>query len=82
VSQDLFWGFINPANLQAVPGFGTSWWTTFGKFKTDRARGIRGRLYKNFWSMQSYHRITVIGGRRKLVAKAPAPGGTSGPTSG
>ena len=67
VSRDLFWGFINPANLQDVPKCGTTWWQTFGQFTTDRAHGIRGRLYKNFWSMQSYHGITVMGGRSKLL---------------
>ena len=72
VSRDLFWGFINPANVQYVPGIGATWWQTFGAFKTDRAHGIRGRLYRNFWSMQSYHRLAIVRGRRDLQQAAPA----------
>lgn len=67
VSRDLFWGFINPANIQNIQSFGSGWWQAFGQLKTDRAHGVRGRLYKNFWSMHSYHRITVLGGRKKCV---------------
>ncbi len=67
VSRDLFWGFINPANLQTVGTLGPKWWALFGKLRTNRARGIRGRLYKNVWSMQSYHRLAVIGGRNRLL---------------
>ena len=66
ISRDLFWGFINPANVQDVPNYGTKWWLLFGGLQTDRAHGIRGRLYKNMWSMQSYHRLAVLGGRRML----------------
>lgn len=67
VSRDLFWGFINPANLQSVSRHGALWWSTFGSLRTDRARGIRGRLFKNFWSMQSYNRLSVVWGRDKLL---------------
>jgi hypothetical protein len=67
VSRDLFWGFINPANLQGVSLYGTRWWSTFGALRTDRAKGVRGRLFKNFWSMQSYNRLSVVWGRDKLI---------------
>ena len=70
VSRDLFWGFLNPALLRDVGQNGPKWWGLFGALRTDRARGIRGRLYKNLWSMQSYHRIAVVEGHNRLVGAA------------
>jgi hypothetical protein len=67
ISNELFFGFINPAAIRDNCEFGGKWWTTFGKMKTDRAKGIRGRLYRNFWSMQSYHKLGIYGGRTKLT---------------
>jgi hypothetical protein len=69
VSRDLFWGFISPANIRDVSEHGRHWWSAFGNLKTDRAAGVRGRLYRNFWSMQSYHRIAIYQGREKLLAE-------------
>lgn len=69
VARDLFWGFINPANIREVAEHGKRWWNAFGGLKTERAAGIRGRLYRNFWSMQSYHRIAIYQGREKLIAE-------------
>lgn len=69
VSRDLFWGFINPANIREVTEHGRLWWKTFGALRTDRANGVRGRLYRNFWSMQSYHRIGILQGREKLLSE-------------
>lgn len=66
VSRDLFFGFINPANVQNAGRIGAAWWNTFGTLRTDRARGVRGRLYKSFWSMQSYHRLAVVYARADL----------------
>lgn len=67
VSRDLFWGFLNPALLQNIGEYGPKWWALFGALRTDRARGIRGRLYKNLWSMQAYHRIAVVEGHNRLA---------------
>ncbi len=67
VAQDLFWGFLNPALLHDIGEHGRKWWGLFGGLKTDRAHGIRGRLYKNHWSMQAYHRIAVVQGHNRLV---------------
>lgn len=73
ISQDLFWGFINPANVPESSEIKKSWWKVFGGLKTDRAKGVRGRLYKSFWSMQSYHGLAVKQGRYQLrSAKSPA----------
>ena len=69
VSRDLFWGFINPANVRDIPDHGTRWWMAFGTIKTDRAAGVRGRLFRSFWSMQSYHRLAVFRGREKLFGE-------------
>lgn len=66
VSHDLFFGAINPAIIRDLCEFGGRWWTTFGGLRTDRAKGIRGRLYRNCWSMQSYHKLAIYGGRAKL----------------
>jgi hypothetical protein len=70
VSRDLFWGFLNPALLRDVGEYGPKWWGLFGALRTDRARGIRGRLYKNLWSMQAYHRIAVVEGHNRLTSGA------------
>jgi hypothetical protein len=69
ISRDLFWGFINPANARDVSEHGRRWWQAFGAINTDRAAGVRGRLYRNFWSMQSYHRLVVFGAREKLLVE-------------
>ncbi len=74
VSRELFWGFINPSNVQSVGNIGPAWWSVFGGLRTDRAKGIRGRLYKSFWSMQSYHRLAVIYARSNLLRSQPPPG--------
>ncbi len=67
VARELFWGFLNPALLRDVGEHGPKWWGLFGALRTDRAQGIRGRLYKNLWSMQSYHRIAVVEGHNRLA---------------
>ncbi len=67
VSRDLFWGFINPASVRNVSRFGETWWTVLGRLRSNRAHGVRGRLYRSYWSMQSYHRLAVIGGRERLL---------------
>lgn len=67
VSRDLFWGFINPANVRDASEMGETWWQLFGTLRTERAAGIRGRLYRNFWSMQSYHRLAIFWGRERLL---------------
>ena len=67
ISRELFWGFINPANVRDVSQAGQRWWETFGALQTDRAAGVRGRLYRTFWSMQNYHKIAVFQGREILL---------------
>jgi len=74
VSRDLFWGFINPATIQNASQIGASWWSTFGALRTDRAKGIRGRLYKSFWSMQSYHRLAIVYARSNLLRELEPKG--------
>jgi hypothetical protein len=67
VSEDLFWGFINPANVNNVSDIGRKWWRLFGEIKTERASGVRGRVYRNFWSMQSYHMHAINEARKTLL---------------
>lgn len=67
VADDLFWGFINPANVYSISKIGREWWGVFGGIQTDRAKGVRGRLYRNYWSMQNYHAHAIIEGRKKLL---------------
>ncbi len=66
VAEDLFWGFINPVNVNSISEIGRKWWDVFGKLRTDRAKGVRGRLYRSYWSMQIYHKHAIDGGRKKL----------------
>lgn len=75
ISRDLFWGFINPANVRDVTEHGRRWWQAFGALRTDRAAGVRGRLYRSFWSMQSYHRLAVYAGRERLLSGAASQPG-------
>jgi hypothetical protein len=67
VADDLFWGLINPANVYRISEIGKKWWKVFGNFPTERARSVRGRVYRNFWSMQAYHRRAIDGGRKRLL---------------
>jgi hypothetical protein len=69
VAHDLFWGFINPSNVRDVSEHGSRWWRMFGSLRTDRAAGVRGRLYRTFWSMQSYHKLAIYRGRQELLAQ-------------
>ena len=66
ISRDLFWGFINPANVRELSALGGKWWRLFGGLPTDHAKGVRGRLYRTFWSMQSYHKLAIWHGRQEL----------------
>ena len=67
VADDLFWGFIDPSKVYNVSAMGRKWWKIFGMLQTDRAKGVRGRLYRNHWSMQSYHIHAINGGRNTLL---------------
>lgn len=69
VSHDLFWGFINPANVRDASDYGAKWWQLFGGLRTERAAGVRGRLYRTFWSMQSYHKLAIFRARQELQAQ-------------
>lgn len=55
VADNLFYGLIDPSLIRGACSIGASWWELFGSLKTARAKGIRGRLYRNHWSMQRYH---------------------------
>ncbi len=79
VSRDLFWGFINPAIVRDLTTCGNNWWTLFGGLNTDRAAGVRGRLYRTFWSMQSYHKLAIYRGRQELQSM-PTCSVSSSPT--
>jgi hypothetical protein len=69
VAEDLFWGFINPSNVKNVSPIAREWWSVFGDIQTDRAKGVRGRLYRNYWSTQNYHAHAINGGRNILLGK-------------
>ena len=69
LSRDLFWGFINPAASRTLCAHGSLWWRAFGELRTDRAAGVRGRLYRNFWSMHSYHRVAITAARSRLKSQ-------------
>jgi hypothetical protein len=67
VARDLFRGFIDPSNVNNASETGCQWWQVFGNIESERAKGVRGRIYRNHWSMQNYHRSAINGGRRKLL---------------
>lgn len=67
IAEDLFWGFINPWKLKEVSVLGRSWLEFFRTLETDRAKGVRGRLYRNLWSMQNYHRLAIIKARESRL---------------
>lgn len=69
VADELFWGFINPATVKDCCKTGRAWWELFGTITTDRANGVRGRLYRTYWSMQSYHKQAIVKGRDELLRK-------------
>jgi len=67
IASDLFWGFIDASKLHEVSDYGRRWWKAFGALKTPRAAGIRGRLYRNMWTMETYHRRAIRQGRARLT---------------
>lgn len=69
IADDLFWGFINPANVYKVSKVVRKWWDVFGKTETPHANGVRGRLYRDYWSMQAYHTLAINRGRDALTGK-------------
>jgi hypothetical protein len=69
VADELFWGFINPDTVKDCSKMGETWWELFGNLSTDRARGVRGKLYRTYWSMQNYHKRAIVKGRDKLLMK-------------
>jgi hypothetical protein len=69
IANDVFWGFINPLNVRDVSKMGSDWWRIFGGLRTDRAKAIRGRVYRSLWHMQNYHRLAIDGGRDQLQGK-------------
>lgn len=72
VSRNLFWGFLNPAVVRDYSDYGRKWWDLFGALATDRAEGVRGRLYRTYWSMQSYHKLAIHQARQKLMNEEAA----------
>ena len=77
IARDLLLGFINPANVRSVCEFGRKWWETFGAMKTDRAAGVRGRLYRNPRSMDNYHRQAVVEARRNFRIETDSASATA-----
>jgi hypothetical protein len=69
VARNLFWGFIDPSNVNQISKTAERWWKYFGDFKTDRANGVRGRVYRSFSSMENYHLEAIKGGRRLLLGE-------------
>ena len=69
VAENLFWGFINPASVHDATAFGKSWWKLFGDLQTERAKSVRGRIYRSHWFMQNYHRHAIVRCRDVLMGK-------------
>lgn len=67
VAEDLFRGFINPVTVASESKIGQDWWKLFRQLDTPFAVGVRGRLYRDFWSMQNYHRSAIYGARDQLL---------------
>ena len=66
IAEDLFWGFINPFKVYELTETGDKWWRLFGGLQTDRACGVRGRVYRTYWNMQNYHKHAILGGHEIL----------------
>ena len=66
VIENIYNGFIDPQYLNRTTEIGIAWWETFGKIETNRAKGVRGRLYKNHWAMQRYHRDAIVRAKAQL----------------
>lgn len=68
IAADLFWGFIDPSKVRHMSETGKTWWNLFGGIQIERARAVRGRLYRSYWNMQNYHKQAVLGGREELTS--------------
>lgn len=69
VVENIFNGFIDPQYVNRATEIGSIWWETFGKIETNRAKGVRGRLYKNHWAMQRYHREAIVQAKAQLEGR-------------
>ncbi len=67
VAGNLFWGFIDPNTVYKYSDLGRKWWDLFGNFQTRYAKSVRGRCYRNYWSMQNYHLFAIKEGRKELL---------------
>jgi hypothetical protein len=66
IALNLFRGYIDPSKVVQLSATGRIWWELFGGIQIDRARGVRGRVYRTLWNMQSYHTNAIRRGREKL----------------
>lgn len=72
-SEQLFWGLIDPSTAARFSEIGKVWWKVFAQMTPGvlsgppLANGIRGRLYRNFWSMENYHIRAIEKGREVLL---------------
>ena len=69
VTENIFNGFIDPQYVNRATEIGGVWWETFGNIETNRADGVRGRLYKNHWAMQRYHRYAIVAAKAQLEGR-------------
>jgi hypothetical protein len=72
IADNLYLGLIDPSIIPNVSKTRRLWWDLFGGMTAGvsngplLARGIRGRLYRTHWSMQTYHTLAIYGAREFL----------------
>lgn len=69
IADNLFWGLIDPFTVLEVSDIAQRWWDALGKLRPLQAFSVRGRVYKNHWSMQEYHRRAIIQARNDLTGR-------------
>lgn len=69
VVDNIFYGYIDPQHVRKNTEIGKVWWATFGKIKTERAKAIRGRLYRTHWAMQQYHSNAILKAKAQLEGR-------------
>lgn len=67
IAADLLNGFINPDAVRQATAIGRKWWHLFGGTGETPFDRVRGRIYRDPFFMQNYHRLSIIRCRHKLM---------------
>jgi hypothetical protein len=69
IAFNVYRGLINPHLVWRLSDIGQQWWNLFNKLPASHAKSVRGRVYRDYWSMQEYHRRAIVEARNELAGR-------------